>query len=590
MAFAFLLFFTVLANFGKGVRLDLEQEEHGEQSPPRSNHHERLVLSQRSEADPLDKILTVAKMSRPVGWDPVQLAGHFPAIEVYKTPDPQVRVEGMNVAPGDSLAASTYNAKTTAMIVYAVSSRPEEVELRFPGFFLPNDERRLEVVHQGKIIHSCKMPSTEVCLFKFDYTDPERVGRRYTVRAINEHDGTVVQTERLYAPFPYMCAASPFTGRNAEIMDCNRLEDYPQPHITELDKTSKRGFAVELEFMAKDSSLQSAEGGAEALEIVKQCAIKKVNGTEFEKLAEIWNWEEEPSMVPFGPRDGMPESEYVGYMAELTSPGPPNVLFGQTGIADVARVFHVLEKLDVQIGLWAQLHVHINVRSQKANSASDCCLSTDELINIWTAWSKYQMVIDEMHNPTNVDNMWAKPLYMEDLIARSVFENMHKTRGTELPIEDACETLYGPSNCDSKGKDHWWTPPIEGFNDTKFYHGPPRYYAVNLAPLPVKGTMEIRQNAGTTDGERAQRWIQFVLAFVETFKSGVGLDGFFDEGFDKDAADLAAAQSDASLEGLFNEMRCVLDPEKALGYWSERKWRRDDPKCMYEQDSLVKAK
>merc|ERR1712008_613266 len=104
-------------------------------------------------------------------------------------------------------------------------------------------------------------------------------------------------------------------------------------------------------------------------------------------------------------------------------------------------------------------------------SASDCCLSTDELINIWTAWSKYQMVIDEMHNPTNVDNMWAKPLYMEDLIARSVFENMHKTRGTALPIEDACETLYGPGNCDSNGKDHWWTPPMEGFNDTQFYHG-----------------------------------------------------------------------------------------------------------------------
>lgn len=119
-------------------------------------------------------------------------------------------------------------------------------------------------------------------------------------------------------------------------MDCDRLENYPQPIITELDKTSKRGFAVELEFMAKDSSLQSAEGGAEALEIVKQCAIKKVNGTEFEKLAKIWNWEEEPSMVPFGPRDGMPETEYVGYMAELTSPGPPNVIFGQTGIVDVA--------------------------------------------------------------------------------------------------------------------------------------------------------------------------------------------------------------------------------------------------------------
>jgi len=322
---------------------------------------------------------------------------------------------------------------------------------------------------------------------------------------------------------------------------------------------------------------------------VRRCAAKKVMGTEFEKLAKIWNWEEEPSMVPFGPRDNMPESEYVGLMAELTSPGPPNVLFGNEGMADVAKVFHVLDKLDVQIGLWAQLHVHINVRSAKANNASTCCLSTDEIINIWTAWSKYQMVIDEMHNPTNVDNMWAKPLYMEDLIARNVFEKMHTTRGTDLPIEKACETLYGPGNCDSKGTKHFWTPPGEQNADMEFVHGPPRYYAVNFAPLPVKGTMEIRQNAGTSDGERAQRWIQFVLAFVETFKDGPGLQSFFDEDFDKDAADLSAAQSDASLEELFNTMRCHMDPEKSLPYWSERKWRRDDPKCEYKAATIVKA-
>jgi len=573
----------------ENLELELQQEEHGQKSMQRSDQWERFVLSQRSEADPLDKVLTIAKMSKPVGWDPVQLAGHFPAIEVYKTPDQNVRVEGINVGPGDSLSASTYGATQTAMLVYAVSSRPNEVELRFPGFFLPHDERRLEIIHQGKIVHSCKMPSDEICMFKFDYCDPENVGRRYTVRAISEHDGSVLQTERIYTPFPYMCAASPFTGRNAPVMDCSRLDWFPAPVIPDLEKTSKRGFAVELEFMAKNSSLSTAEGGPEALEIVRQCAAKKVMGTEFEKLAKIWNWEEEPSMVPFGPRDNMPESEYVGLMAELTSPGPPHVLFGQEGIADVARVFHVLEKLDVQIGLWAQLHVHINVRSVKANNASDCCLSTDELINIWTAWSKYQMVIDEMHNPTNVDNMWAKPLYMEDLIARSVFENMHKTRGTSLPIEDACEALYGPGNCDSKGEKHFWTPPGESFQDMEFHHGPPRYYAVNLAPLPVKGTMEIRQNAGTSDGVRAQRWIQFVLAFVETFKSGVGLDSFFDEDFDKDAADLSAAQSVASFDGLFNEMRCHMDPETTLPYWSERQWRRDDPKCEYKKAAVVKA-
>lgn len=247
---------TALAHFGQGERirqdaLELEQEEHGQQSTQRSEQWERFVLSQRSEADPLDKVLTIAKMSKPVGWDPVQLAGHYPAIEVYKTPDKNVRVEGINVGPGDSLSASTHGSKETAMLVYAVSSRPNEVELRFPGFFLPNDERRLEVIHQGKVIHTCKMPADEICMFKFDYCNSENVGRRYTVRAISEHDGSVLQTERLYAPLPYMCAASPFTGKISPVMDCSKLEEYPAPVIPDLEYTSKRGFAVELEFMAK---------------------------------------------------------------------------------------------------------------------------------------------------------------------------------------------------------------------------------------------------------------------------------------------------------------------------------------------------
>jgi len=570
----------------------IQRDEVQEDSVQHSSQWERLVYSQKAHMEPLDKILTLAKMSKPVGWDPVQLADHFPAIEVYKTPDPHVRVEAMNIGPGDSLTAATLSeTEKKLMLVYAVSSRPTEVELRFPGFFLPHDERRLEVIHQGKIIKSCTMPSDEICMYSFDYTDPEALGRRYTVRAVSQHDGSLLQVERLYTPFPYMCAASPFTGLNAPIMDCSQLESYPAPIVQDMDRTSKRGFAIELEFMAKDSKLEGAFGGPEALEIVRKCAGRKVNGTEFDKLNTIWNWMEEPSMVPFGPRDEMPEREYVGHMAELTSPGPPNVLFGQQGIADVVRAFHVINKLDVQVGLWAQLHVHINVRGAKAAPGSDCCLSTDELINIWTAWSKYQMVIDEMQNPTNVDNLWAKPLYMEDLIALDIFQKMHvqKNKNMTLPVEDACETFYGPSNCDSKSGEHTWAPPVKGFENAKYFHGPPRYYAVNLAPLPTKGTMEIRQNAGTSDTERAQNWIQFVLAFVETFKSGSGLETLFDEGFEKDVVDLKAAQTDASFEKLFEELSGHLNAEFSLPYWSERRWRRDDPKCLYKRETVVVA-
>merc|ERR1719453_492277 len=120
-------------------------------------------------------------------------------------------------------------------------------------------------------------------------------------------------------------------------------------------------------------------------------------------------------------------------MVELTSPGPPNVLAGDRGIQDVARVYHTVTSMGIQIGLWAQLHVHVNALSPNANPESTrTTLTTDNIINIWTAWSMFQMVIDEMQNPTNVDNMWAKPLYMEDLLARWVFSNMWSVRGTNL--------------------------------------------------------------------------------------------------------------------------------------------------------------
>jgi len=270
-----------------------------------------------------------------------------------------------------------------------------------------------------------------------------------------------------------------------------------------------------------------------------ECVDQKVEGTDFhEALSKHWNWEVEEAMIPFSPHDGVDPSESVGYMVELTSPGPPKgtntdgVLLGDAGIRDVARVYHVLSNMGVQIGLWAQLHVHVNALSATATGSRDSAplLTTDQIINIWTGWSMFQMVIDEMQSSTNVDNLWAKPLYMEDLIARSVFENMWRTKrvaqmtGEALAPELACEAFYGPNNCDGSGHDAWNPPnaPREGY-----LHGPPRYYAVNLAPLTQKGTIEIRQHAGTNDLIRAQRWVNFVLAFVDVMKDA-NLDHFFD--------------------------------------------------------------
>merc|ERR1712070_1202611 len=102
-------------------------------------------------------------------------------------------------------------------------------------------------------------------------------------------------------------------------------------------------------------------------------------------------------------------------------------------------------------------------------------------------------------------------------------------------------------------------------------HGPPRYYAVNLAPLPTKGTIEIRQQAGTNDAIRAQRWIDFVLAFVDVMKDA-NLARFFNgASVEEDVAKLIAFQQKASFERLFKALEGHVD-RGSLNYYQKRQW------------------
>jgi hypothetical protein len=380
-------------------------------------------------------------------------------------------------------------------------------------------------------------------------------------------------------------------------MDCSKITSFPEPVVK---INSKMGFAVELEFMAKNDTLKEPMFDELALTTVKQCVDRKVDGTDFyQALSEHWNWEKEEAMIPFNAKDGVAPSETVGYMVELTSPGPPKgtnkdgVLLGNDGIRDVVRVYHVLANMGIQIGLWAQLHVHVNALSASATGTRDSAplLTTDQIIKIWTGWSMFQMVIDEMQSSTNVDNLWAKPLYMDDLIARSVFENMWRakrmahTSGRALDPKSACEAFYGWGNCD--GSEHGWAPPDAPQGESGYLHGPPRYYAVNLAPLTTKGTIEIRQQAGTNDAIRAQRWINFVLGFVDVLKDAK-LGQFFDgASFEEDVEDLVAFQEKASFEGLFNLLGDNVERD-SLSYYKNRQWMKAapsfakaDPQCSW---------
>jgi len=104
---------------------------------------------------------------------------------------------------------------------------------------------------------------------------------------------------------------------------------------------------------------------------------------------------------------------------------------------------------------------------------------------------------------------------------------------------------------------------------------------VNLAPLSDKGTIEIRQQAGTLDTQRAQRWIQFVLAFVETFKAGEGLCDFFDGTVEQDVEDLKTAQTKASFDTLFAAIGERID-QQSKDYFINRRWK--DGRCDFEDE------
>jgi hypothetical protein len=360
-------------------------------------------------------------------------------------------------------------------------------------------------------------------------------------------------------------------------MDCSQIE-LPRSMLNFSD-TSNRGFAIEIEFAARDTSLKEPVYYTAALSKVRQCVNKKLAGSALQ-MEGRWHWEPEDAMIPFTARDTADQGEYVGLMAELTSPGPPQVLLGQQGIDDVAAVFATLSHMSIQVGLWAQFHVHVNALSTKASPGADCCLSSDNIANVWAAWAQFQPVIDEMQSSTNVDNRWAMPLYLEDPIVADVFHSMHALHGTDLPADQACEAFYGKNACDGKHHEAAFIPPNAQRGES-YEHSPHRYYAVNLAPLTGKGTVEFRQQAGTHDAERAQRWAQFVLAFVETFKDDAS---FFNGAVAADVQSLKQAQEQASFDTLFTRLGEKVDPA-SRGYYAERRWAKVgedlDPRCKF---------
>merc|ERR550514_1133269 len=136
----------------------------------------------------LTTVLDYLGYKEPLVGDAEFISGHYPAFEIYKTPDERVRVEGENTPPGNSLEVSTLgtndfkpNEEVRTSMVYSQGYVPTGVELQLPTFVMPQDERTLQVLHDGEEVFRCEVPTLSgPC--KFDFT-AAMAGQRFLVKA-----------------------------------------------------------------------------------------------------------------------------------------------------------------------------------------------------------------------------------------------------------------------------------------------------------------------------------------------------------------------------------------------------------------------
>lgn len=221
------------------------------------------------------------------------------------------------------------------------------------------------------------------------------------------------------------------------------------------------------------------------------------------------------------------------------------------------------------------MHVHVNVASSKVPGS---ILTPASIANVFVAFAKFQLVIDEMLSPSRPDNHYTSRLFLGSCAnnteecskenpcncAKRFFRQIHAyvndvvTNQSSGNVDEFCNAALAlpddPSPCKQRYPDQ-------------------RYFALNLVPLSRLGTIEFRAHSSTYDVERMQRWTQFVIAFVEHFGTDAPHAGsmFFDGSAEMDLEELARAQQEATAEELF----AVLGDKVSSGtqaYFAGRSW------------------
>lgn len=307
-----------------------------------------------------------------------------------------------------------------------------------------------------------------------------------------------------------------------------------------------------------------------------------------------WPWMFDSSVMPMTEGDTADAGEWDGVPVEIVAPGPkpPNhfPLRGATGLRNIGETMASLRWMGLQMGPSTGMHVHVNIKSVAAGG--DCCLHDKQVARIWTAFAKYQFVIDELMTSARVTNAYAVGLLLGDARVAAIFANVHdffnrnflmnNTDGTPNFCNSALGVTRDPQTLKKTGLEGAWAPSQKGTSSAgkvcEVKGVEERYTALNLHSLKTHGTIEFRQHAGTHDVERVLRWVQFVVAFVNAYRNSLSMDSYFDNDILTDWRQLYLDQLKATPTQLFTTLKkyAVID-EGSQKYFATHAWAKQCP-------------
>ena len=264
------------------------------------------------------------------------------------------------------------------------------------------------------------------------------------------------------------------------------------------------------------------------------------------------------------------------HRSEFKSPTPPHELsFAEDGEAQLRAIVRLLETLPAvaatpfgENGLsGTSLHVHVNVCNPRAAGR---CLSAREVLAVWIAWVRYEMVTAQLARPWMRRSPSCVPLFAtgpeiaagpSHAAGTAWEEPQSKVAGADVPaFLDRAQRLLRREGFEAL--------PVQeqlrhlfARNQDSAASALGRYCSLNLMPICQYGTIEIRRFHGTLNANTLCCWSAFCVSFVERFLSSMdAVKAVFDAPLAQGLAALNEAQEGATLQQLEAEMSSHLHP------------------------------